>query len=100
MPCFLTQLTQSYIKWRFGVKNEEEPSEKENPVDEAADAAWEGVHERSAARICAATVVLEGMWVKVGQYLSTRADIMPDPYLNHLRLLQDSLPPRKMDEVK
>ncbi|CAI7747139.1 unnamed protein product, partial [Closterium sp. NIES-53] len=60
---------------------------------------WRRAHKRCAGSVYAAMVQLEGLWVKVGQYLSTRADVMPPPYLHLLRLLQDTLPPRDMSEV-
>ncbi|CAI5956856.1 unnamed protein product [Closterium sp. NIES-64] len=60
---------------------------------------WQRAHKRCARSVYAAMVQLEGLWVKVGQYLSTRADVMPPPYLDLLRLLQDTLPPRDMSEV-
>lgn len=60
---------------------------------------WKNVHERNAKRVYNAIVGLEGLWVKAGQYLSTRADVLPDPYIQVLRQLQDSLPPRPIKEV-
>ena len=44
-------------------------------------------------------VELEGLWVKLGQYLSTRADVLPEAYISLLKQLQDSLPPRPLKEV-
>lgn len=61
---------------------------------------WKNVHERNAKRVYNAIVGLEGLWVKAGQYLSTRADVLPDPYIQVLRQLQDSLPPRPIKEVR
>lgn len=63
------------------------------------DALWLRLHERNAARVYSAIVRLEGLWVKAGQYLSTRADVLPEPYVRRLRLLQDTLPPRPWAEV-
>lgn len=60
---------------------------------------WEKAHERNAKRVYNAIVGLEGLWVKAGQYLSTRADVLPEPYIQVLRQLQDSLPPRPVKEV-
>jgi len=61
---------------------------------------WEKTHQRNAKRVLKAITNLEGLWVKAGQYLSTRADVLPDPYIQCLRQLQDSLPPRPVSEVK
>lgn len=44
-------------------------------------------------------IELEGLWVKLGQYLSTRADVLPEAYISVLKQLQDSLPPRSLKEV-
>ncbi|MQM03606.1 hypothetical protein Taro_036394 [Colocasia esculenta] len=61
---------------------------------------WEKTHERNAKRVLKLMVELEGLWVKFGQYLSTRADVLPEAYIFLLRQLQDSLPPRPLNEVK
>ncbi|MCO5594531.1 hypothetical protein L7F22_048563 [Adiantum nelumboides] len=60
---------------------------------------WEFTHERNAKRLLKAIIELEGLWVKLGQYLSSRADVLPEAYINHLKQLQDSLPPRSLQEV-
>ncbi|XP_015885194.1 uncharacterized protein LOC107420689 [Ziziphus jujuba] len=62
-------------------------------------ALWERAHERNAKRVLNLIVELEGLWVKLGQYLSTRADVLPQAYIDLLRQLQDSLPPRPLQEV-
>eukprot|EP00850_Spirogloea_muscicola_P013679 SM000094S24696 [mRNA] locus=s94:204833:212175:- [translate_table: standard] len=64
------------------------------------DALWEAAHDRNARRVYAAVVALEGLWVKAGQYLSTRADVLPEAYILSLQLLQDALPARPFEEVK
>lgn len=63
------------------------------------DILWEKAHERNARRVLKLIVELEGLWVKMGQYLSTRADVLPDAYIRLLKQLQDSLPPRRIEEV-
>lgn len=60
---------------------------------------WEKAHERNAKRVLNLIVDLEGLWVKLGQYLSTRADVLPEAYTRLLKQLQDSLPPRSLKEV-
>nr|XP_043629091.1 uncharacterized protein LOC122600445 [Erigeron canadensis] len=64
------------------------------------DGLWEKAHERNAKRVLKCIVELEGLWVKLGQYLSTRADVLPDAYIRLLKQLQDSLPPRRLEEVR
>ncbi|VFQ60415.1 unnamed protein product [Cuscuta campestris] len=63
------------------------------------DALWKKAHERNAKRVLNLMIELEGLWVKLGQYLSTRADVLPEAYINLLKQLQDSLPPRPLEEV-
>ncbi|KAF0918817.1 hypothetical protein E2562_026190 [Oryza meyeriana var. granulata] len=63
------------------------------------DAILTKTHERNARRVLNLMIELEGLWVKMGQYLSTRADVLPEPYINVLKQLQDSLPPRPLEEV-
>lgn len=60
---------------------------------------WERAHERNAKRVLSLIIELEGLWVKLGQYLSTRADVLPEAYISLLKQLQDSLPPRPLEEV-
>ena len=60
---------------------------------------WEKAHERNAKRVLSLMIELEGLWVKLGQYLSTRADVLPEAYIYLLKQLQDSLPPRPLEEV-
>jgi len=40
------------------------------------------------------------LWVKLGQYLSSRADVMPAAYLRELARCQDSLPAAPFDETR
>ncbi|XP_074587088.1 uncharacterized protein LOC141842978 isoform X2 [Curcuma longa] len=63
------------------------------------NAIWEKAHERNARRVLNLMIEMEGLWVKLGQYLSTRADVLPEPYICLLKQLQDSLPPRRLEEV-
>lgn len=63
------------------------------------DDLWERAHERNANRLLSTIIELEGLWVKLGQYLSTRADVLPNAYIQLLKQLQDSLPPRPLSEV-
>ncbi|XP_074286826.1 uncharacterized protein LOC141612026 [Silene latifolia] len=60
---------------------------------------WKKAHERNARRLLNFMIEMEGLWVKLGQYLSTRADVLPEAYIRLLQQLQDSLPPRPLEEV-
>ena len=49
---------------------------------------WNEAHERNAKFLGNKFISLEGLWVKLGQYLSSRADVMPDAYLRVLSKCQ------------
>ena len=73
-------------------------------ADEAAEhpdlvALWDAAHERNAGRILASIEGLRGFWIKVGQYLSSRADVMPPQYLGALARLQDGVPANPYGDV-
>jgi aarF domain-containing kinase len=78
------QAIQKRVQWTNG--------SKKNTI-------WEKTHERNAKRVLNLMIELEGLWVKLGQYLSTRADVLPEAYISVLKQLQDSLPPRSLKEV-
>ena len=56
------------------------------------DAAWSMIHRLVAPNVCQAFVELKSVFVKFGQYLGGRADIVPPEWAASLRLLQDDLP--------
>ena len=66
--------------------------EEAGKPQEASDDVWDDVHKRMAALICRHMLEFQGLWIKVGQFLSTRADIMPDAWIEELRVLQDAVP--------
>ena len=56
-------------------------------------------HERRAKRL---TKVLGGLgptFIKLAQLFSSRADILPEPYLTHIGTLQDQVPPDPWEDV-
>lgn len=67
--------------------------------NEKSEESWKRAHERNAKRVRNMMIQLGGLWVKLGQYLSTRADVLPSAYISLLKQLQDSLPPRPLQEV-
>ena len=71
----------------------------EDDEHEQLETMWDTVHERNAAMLCRNIIRLSGFWVKVGQYLSSRADVMPPQYLRILSSLQDAVPPKPFDDV-
>ncbi|WP_416149133.1 ABC1 kinase family protein [Salipaludibacillus sp. HK11] len=54
---------------------------------------WEKLLTKQAAEYREKAIKLEGLMIKVGQFLSTRADIMPEVFLNELSDLIDQVPP-------
>ena len=67
---------------------------------DAAQAAWLATHERSAEDLYRLATSLRGLYVKVGQFAGTRADILPQPYAASLSRLQDRVPPRPVSQVR
>ena len=61
---------------------------------------WDEAHERNSLYLYNKFVSLEALWVKLGQYLSSRGDILPTPYLVHMSKCQDALPPRPFKKIK
>ncbi|KAI8913320.1 beta-lactamase/transpeptidase-like protein [Gorgonomyces haynaldii] len=58
---------------------------------------WERTHKHTSPIIYQALVKLQGLWIKIGQYLSTRYDVIPEQYIFQLEKLQDCVPPKSID---
>jgi ubiquinone biosynthesis protein len=54
--------------------------------------ALQRLHERSAARLYQLCIEMRGGVLKVGQFASSRMDLLPAPYIEQLSLLQDRVP--------
>eukprot|EP00873_Tetraselmis_striata_P006515 jgi/Tetstr1/426779/TSEL_016994.t1 len=83
------------LKGQLGLAKED-PASDEHP---ALLALWEEAHTANADRVYKSIVGLRGLWVKVGQYLSSRVDVVPIPYIKRLVALQDDVPPYPWKEV-
>jgi predicted unusual protein kinase regulating ubiquinone biosynthesis (AarF/ABC1/UbiB family) len=57
-------------------------------------------YRRHAKNALKAFIELGPSYIKLGQWLSTRADILPLPYLEELSKLQDDVPPAEFHKVK
>jgi len=68
--------------------------------DVEQDALWEVAHVKNSKRLYKTMVNLEGFWVKCGQFLSSRADVLPKPYTQILAGCQDALPSRSWTQIK
>ena len=74
---------------------------KRYPLSEAEDEErWDAVHAANAARVYRIVIRLRGFWIKVGQYMSSRGDIMPAPWIAELSKLQDTVPFQPFADVK
>ena len=56
--------------------------------------------KKNARRILNTCIALGPVYIKFGQWLSSRADILPQPYLEELSKLQDNVPPVPFDKVR
>ncbi|KAH8741565.1 putative ABC1 family beta-lactamase [Cryptosporidium ryanae] len=63
-----------------------------NLSEEARYAYWNEKHSHFAELIWKNISELRGWWVKVGQFLSTRSDLLPREYISYLSKLQDMMP--------
>ncbi len=55
---------------------------------------WELAHQRGAGRLLDSAEALGGTLIKAGQFASTRPDLLPAAYVEHLSSLQDRVPPQ------
>lgn len=59
-----------------------------------------GHHERRAERLTAAVASLGPTFIKLVQVLSSRADIVPEPYLSTIGTLHDHVPPETFEDIR
>ncbi|MCH8975828.1 MAG: AarF/ABC1/UbiB kinase family protein, partial [Thaumarchaeota archaeon] len=57
-------------------------------------------YRKNAKRVLNTFISLGPVYIKLGQWLSSRADILPQPYLEELSKLQDEVPAAPFDQVK
>lgn len=57
------------------------------------------VHRRNAKRVEGTILVLQGLFIKVGQLLSILANFLPEEFRAELEGLQDQVPPRPYSEI-
>jgi len=56
--------------------------------------------EKNARRVSNTFISLGPVYIKLGQWLSSRADILPQPYMEELAKLQDDVPAAPFEKVK
>ncbi len=57
-------------------------------------------HRRRAIQFREVALEMGGVLIKLGQFFSTRVDVMPSEYIEELAKLQDMVPPVPFDEVR
>jgi predicted unusual protein kinase regulating ubiquinone biosynthesis (AarF/ABC1/UbiB family) len=58
------------------------------------------LHRRNAVLIREKALEMKGVMIKVGQFLSSRKDFLPDEYIEELSELQDQVPPHDFGEIR
>ena len=67
---------------------------------EAYEVLVEKTHRENARRVEAAIIELQGLFIKVGQLISIMTNFLPEEFRKPLESLQDSVPPRPIDEIR
>jgi len=67
---------------------------------EERDVVYERLHEMYAPEARNVICELRGLFVKIGQVISSRPDFVPSLYIEHFQELQDSVPPYPSDQIK
>ncbi len=57
-------------------------------------------YRKNARKVLNTFITLGPVYIKLGQWLSSRADILPQPYLEELAKLQDKVPSAPFEQVK
>jgi ubiquinone biosynthesis protein len=58
------------------------------------------LHKRNASLIREKAIEMKGVMIKVGQFLSSRIDFLPDEYIAELSGLQDQVPPHDYASIR
>lgn len=87
----LLQIVAAY-RWHHAVRVPFAEIFRESPGTEA-------LHRRSAERLYRLCVDLRGGVLKLGQFASSRMDLLPDAYVAALSRLQDRVPPAPLEAI-
>ncbi|RKP21088.1 ABC1-domain-containing protein [Rozella allomycis CSF55] len=63
-----------------------------NPSQEEAKKEWNMLHELYSDKVLNVLLDFRGFYIKIGQTMANRRDVMPDIYIEKLRTLEDSVP--------
>ena len=58
------------------------------------------LHARNARMLRETMIKQRGMFIKIGQFLSSRVDLLPEEYTDELSKLQDQVPPAPFSEIE
>src|ERR1700704_3459520 len=83
--------TAAKIGTRYGLRRLPWP-QSSGPIDH--------IHEAGARELYNAAVRLRGGFLKLGQFVSARPDLLPDAYVRELSKLQDRGPPAPASIVR
>jgi predicted unusual protein kinase regulating ubiquinone biosynthesis (AarF/ABC1/UbiB family) len=61
---------------------------------------WENLWEKIGERFRKTLFELEGLLIKIGQILSTRADLLPHAFIRQIEGLTDKVPPSNWNEIQ
>jgi len=68
---------------------------RKKPQDE-----WNQLWEEVGTKFRKTLFELEGLLIKVGQILSTRADLLPKPFIKQIQDLTDQVPPSNWEDIE
>lgn len=71
-----------------------------NQPPDVAEPRLESLYRRQALRFRSQAEQMGGLLIKVGQFLSSRVDLLPKPYLNELAQLQDNVQPAAWPAIR
>jgi predicted unusual protein kinase regulating ubiquinone biosynthesis (AarF/ABC1/UbiB family) len=71
-----------------------------NETEEKRARRWEHVHDRIGIDLYDLCASLGGAYVKVGQFFSTRPDLVPEPWCRHLVMLCDAVQPMASEQAR
>ena len=68
--------------------------------EEGRTAYLKKLHRSNARLVREKAIEMKGVMIKVGQFLSSRIDLLPDEYIEELSRLQDRVPPHPYGEIR
>ncbi len=71
-----------------------------NQPPDVAEPRLDSLYRRQALRFRSQAEQMGGLLIKVGQFLSSRVDLLPKPYLDELAKLQDNVQPARWPAIR